>query len=246
MREVIEQGGKGALREARAGGGRLAVDQKCLGEARHIVQFGKLFGGDPRLGARHPIAVPRVADRGCEQHIERQAPALRLGDFERQHPAADRARHRERGQRSARRDRLVSKLAIEFPPCSRTGSARRHDGADTAGRFAHEPEGVAAHVVHVRIDDRDRRRHRDDRFDRVAALGDDVAPGFDCGLVRSRDDAAAMSGAEEFHGGANGPLCGGGRLRQFSDRWRRRQTALIRHGQRSSPLRNTFGNGCQF
>ena len=50
---------------------------------------------------------------------------------------------------------------------------------------ADQPKSVAADMVHVRIDDGDRRRHRHHRFERVAAFGEDRAAGF-----RRRHDAA--------------------------------------------------------
>ena len=71
----------------------------------------------------HHIAVARLADRGVQQHVERQpCRRPRLRRLERQHPAADRARHGERGERPARGDRLV--LAIKLRRGARAGRAR--------------------------------------------------------------------------------------------------------------------------
>ena len=69
-----------------------------------------------------------------------------------------------------------------------------------------EPKAVAAEMVHVRVDRRDRRRHRHHGFDRVAALGEDRAAGFDGGEVRRADDAAAMAGAVQIAGQLAAPL----------------------------------------
>src|SRR5664280_1081128 len=80
------------------------------------------------------------------------------------------------------------------------GAARAHDGAHAAGRFADQPEAVAADMVHVRIDRGDRGGHREHRLDGVAAFGEDDAAVLDRGGMRRTDDAAAMSGAVESHG----------------------------------------------
>ena len=47
----------------------------------------------------------------------------------------------------------------------------------------------------MRIDGGDGRRHGHHGFERVAALGEDGAAGFDGGAVRCADDTAAMAGA---------------------------------------------------
>src|SRR5664280_1291907 len=79
-------------------------------------------------------------------------------------------------------------------------AARAHDGAHAAGRFADQPEAVAADMVHVRIDRGDRGGHREHRLDGVAAFGEDDAAVLDRGGMRRTDDAATMSGAVESHG----------------------------------------------
>ena len=84
MREMVEGGGKRGLLEGRAGVGRLAVHQERLREARHVLELGKLLGGEPGLAARDEIAFTGVADRGRQQFAERQARAMRLGNLERQ------------------------------------------------------------------------------------------------------------------------------------------------------------------
>ena len=85
-------------------------------------------------------------------------------------------------------------VAIEFRPRVLAGPARRHQRAHAPRRLAHQPEAVAADAVHVRIDDGDRRRHRDHRLERIAAFGEDRASGFRRRAMRRADDAAAMSG----------------------------------------------------
>ena len=93
---------------------RLAVDQKGLEKPRRGLQLGVFLDGEPRLAARHRVALARVLDGGLKQHVERHAvPPLRLGRLERQHPAADRARHGERGERPARGNLVVAGIAIE-------------------------------------------------------------------------------------------------------------------------------------
>ena len=65
-------------------------------------------------------------------------------------------------------------------------------------RLAHQPEAVAADMIHVRIDGRDRRRHRDHGLDRVAAIGKHLPPGLRRCVMRRRGDAAAMPGGMKF------------------------------------------------
>src|SRR5207302_4491283 len=60
--------------------------------------------------------------------------------------------------------------------------------------LAHQPEAVAAEVVHVRVDRGDRRRHGHRGFDRIATFGKREAPGLDRIAMRRRYDAATMSG----------------------------------------------------
>ena len=177
---------------------RLAVDQKCCGEFRHVLELGKVLLGEPRLAARHGIAVAGVDDGRCQEDAERQPRAVGLRRLKRQHPAADGARHGERRERPARRDGLV--LAIKLQPRLHPGGTRRHDGAHAAGRLADEPEAVAAEMIHVRVDGGDRRRHGHHRFQRVAAFGEDRTAGFHGAEMRRADDAAAMAGTVQIHG----------------------------------------------
>ncbi len=98
-------------------------------------------------GAR-PRRLRAPAD-GCGQQLgDRQPPALSLGGLEREHPARDRRRHRERRERPARRDRdhgqprdsaRASRVRRRHPPPSgralspmaraRPRSHRRRDGS---------------------------------------------------------------------------------------------------------------------
>ena len=68
VRQMIEGGGERALLEVSALLRRLAVDQKCLGETGRVFQLIELFDGEPRLAARHRIAVARVLDGAAEQY----------------------------------------------------------------------------------------------------------------------------------------------------------------------------------
>ncbi len=151
---------------------------------------------EPVLAARDLIAVAGVAAGVAHQHIERQLAAVGLRRLQRQHPAADGARHGERGERAARRDGLV--VAVKLRPRVTAGRAGRHDGAQPAGPLADQPKTVAAEMVHVRIDGHESGRHGHHGFERVAALGEDRAAGFDGGGMRGADDAAAMAGAVQF------------------------------------------------
>ena len=79
------------------------------------------------------------------------------------------------------------------------GAAGRHQRPHPAGALAHQEEAVAAHMVHVRIDGGDGRRHRHHGLQRIAALGEDGAPRLGGGMVRRGGDAAAVSGGVEIH-----------------------------------------------
>ena len=197
MGELFERRGERRLPQHMAGGRRLAVDQEGLRETGNSFQLARDRRREIGEAARHRRALAGLADGVAEQHRERQRAALCLRGFERQHPAAYCAWYGQGRQRTARRDRFV--FAIKLRPRVLAGAARRHQRADAPRRLAQEPEAVAADAVHVRIDDRDRRRHRDHRLDRVAALGEHRASGFRGRAVRRADDAAAMSGGVEVH-----------------------------------------------
>ncbi len=186
---MVERGGKSRLLEDGALVRRLTVGQKGLHETRRGFQLGIFLAGQRRLAARHRIAFARAPDRGVEQHVQRQ-PArtfidafagLRFGRFQRQHPTGDRARHRQRGERPARRNFVMTGVAIKPRRRLRAGNACAHNRAHPAVGFADQPEAVAADMVHVRIDRGDRRRHRQHRLDGVAAFGQDGAAVLDGG-----------------------------------------------------------------
>ncbi len=197
--EVIERRRQRALPQGRAGFRRLAVGEERGRKARHVLELGELLCGEASLAARHRIALAGVPDGRREQYVERQLPARGARRLDGQSPAADRARHGERGQRPARRDRLVLAVELGSGACARRTTSL--DRTHAAAPFADQPEPVAADMVHVRVDRRDRRRHGNHGFDRVAALGQDRAPGFRRRMMRRRDDAAAMAGAVQVHRG---------------------------------------------
>ncbi len=199
MCEMVERGRERRLLKRLARLRRLAIEQECCREAGHVLQFGEFLRCKACLAAGDDVALRAGADRGRKQVGEGNTPAMSFGGFERQHPARDRARHRECCERSARRDRFV--LAIEFRTGIGASATRRHQRADAAGRLAHEPEAVAADVVHVRIDGGDHRRHRHHGLERIAAFGERGASGLDgCGMRRA-DDALAVAGGVEVHRG---------------------------------------------
>ncbi len=136
---------------------------------------------------------------GREQRRKRQTSACRLRGLKSQNPGADRARNREGREWAARRDALFS--SVKLDACVGAGGARAHDGADAARRLANKEEAVAADVVHVRIDGRDRRRHDHHGFERITAFGEDQPAGFGSGPMRDGNDAATISGGIERHGG---------------------------------------------
>ena len=121
MGELFERRGQRFLLEDGADRGNFAVDQECFGKARHALQGFEAFQRQPLLAARDGIAVARLRDGRREQQRERHFSAGDFCGFEREHPAADRARHGQRRKRPARRDRFV--VAIKLRP----GLLRRTD-----------------------------------------------------------------------------------------------------------------------
>jgi hypothetical protein len=200
LRELIERGGKGGLLELRARHRRFAVSQKGFPETDRVLHLRQFFRRQPRLTARHRVALARVFDRSRQQQIERQLAAVRFRRVSSKHPRRHRARHCERGERAARRNLVMAGVAIKLQRRLGASAPRAHDGAHAAGGLADQPEAVAADMVHVRIDRGDRRGHRDHRLDGVAAFGQDGAAVLDRGGVRGGDDAAAMAGAVQVHG----------------------------------------------
>jgi len=150
------------------------------------------------LAAGNGVTVAGKGDGGRKQHVERQRPTPRFRRFERQYPAADGARHSERGERPARRDGLVS--CVELGLRQRGCRSRRHDCADLPRRLMDKPEAVAADVGHVRIDGGDSCGHGHHGLERVTALGENGATRLRRGEMRRADDAAAMTGAMQIHG----------------------------------------------
>ncbi len=197
--KMIERRRKGGLPEQCAGVGRLAVDQEGGGETRRVLELSELVDGQPVLAAHYRIAVAGMADGRFEECRQRQAAALGLGGFQRQGPSRDRTRHREGRERPALRDDVVAVLAIERHGGIGAGAARPHQGAHPSGALAHEPEAVAADVVHVRIDRGDRGRHGNHGFERIAALGKDRAAGLGRGAMGRGDHAAAVARGMEVH-----------------------------------------------
>ena len=117
MCELVERGGEGCLLELGARLRRFAVDEKSLEETRRGFQLGIFLDRQPRLAARHRVALARVLDGGVEQHMQRQARAAAscaLAASSREHPAGHRARHGERGERPARRNFVMAGIAIEL------------------------------------------------------------------------------------------------------------------------------------
>ena len=199
MGKLFERRGERRLPQHVAGFRRLAVDQEGLREAGNGFQLARHRRREIGEAARHGRAALAGLGGGmAKQHLERQRAALCLGGFERrQHPATYCSWYCQCRERPARRDRLV--FAVKLRPRVLAGAAPSHQRADAARRLAEEPEAVAADTVHVRITHRDRRRHRDHRFERIAALGEHGAPCFGGRAMRRADDAAAMSGGVEVH-----------------------------------------------
>ena len=193
MGELLKRRGKRCLLQSRAHLGHFSIEQKCRLEAGGLVHFREFFGRQPRLAACDNISAARMLDGGRKQQIEGQLAAVHFGGVCREHPRGDRARHRERGKRPARRNFIATGIAIE--PWCRLGACPpgAHQRPDAAGRLPDQPETVATNVVHVRIDRRDGSGHCEHRLDGIAAFGEDRAPVLNGGRMRRGHNAAAMA-----------------------------------------------------
>ena len=194
-RQLLEGGGQRRKPADDARLGVVAVDEIGRGEIRLRREIGGIARAGARLAGRDRDAVARVADRVGEQIRQRQARAHGGGEFMGEHPAADGAGHGQGGVGAAGGDDVDLKraVALDRRPCA--GEPAGLDGPHAALGFVDQPETVAADAVHVRIDDGDRRGHREHGLDGVAALGDDVATRF---------RGEAMGGGR---GGAGKDLC---------------------------------------
>ena len=198
-RKVLKRCGKRGLFEHRTDIGHFVLEEECFLESGCLGHFGQLFCREPRLAAGDDVALASVLDRGRQQNVKRQLAALSLRRVGSEHPGGDRARHGERGERTARRNLVMAGIAIE--PRRRLGARAScsHQRTHAARRLADQPEAVAADVIHVRIDRRDAGCHGEHRLDGVAAFGENGAAVLDGSRVRRADDAAAMSGAMQVH-----------------------------------------------
>ena len=151
IREMIEARRQRRLPQHGSRRGRLAVDEECRGETRHVRKLVELLRGEPRLARGDDIAVAGVADRCFEQHAERHAPAGCLRCVEAERPAGDRGRRRERGERPAGGDRVVALFTVKLDARVGAGASGRHQSAHPAG---------------ARARGRSRRRRRDSCADR--------------------------------------------------------------------------------
>ena len=194
--EILEPGA-GEMRERvgerrqladRAGRGGLALDEEGLGEAgRGAQRLGlvRLAGALPTARPGSPRGRSGRQRRGASASGSRPPSVLRV--VERDLPAADRAGDRQGCIRPAPRDRVVALVAIALDRREAPGGAAGLDRAHASAGLADEPEPVAADRIHVRVDDRDRRRHRGHRLDGVAAFGQDGAAGLGRERVGRRD-----------------------------------------------------------
>ena len=144
----------------------------------HVPQVVEILRGHAGLRAGDRRAILRRRDRLAEEVAERQPAAERGGEFERQHPTRYRAGNGERAVDAARRHNIVAGLFVAFDRRQRSGGAAGVDRARLLAGLGDQEEGVAADAVHVRIDDGDGRRRRDDRLEGIAAGAHRLRPGF--------------------------------------------------------------------
>ena len=82
-------------------------------------------------------------------------------------------------------------LGVEFRRGFLRGAAAGVDGDHVLAGDGDEPEAVAADGGHVRIDDRQRRRHGDGGFEGGAVLAQHAQARFAGEMMRRRNHAAA-------------------------------------------------------
>ena len=163
-------GGQGRVAKQGAHGRSAAAGQverhAGLVERRSLcLEVGSQAGG-------HGEAVLGVADRGGQEFVQGKAPEARV----RVRPRRDRARHRHR-HRSRLGDRVVAPIPEERRLGQRASAPAAVEGVDFAGRaVVEEGEGVSAHAVHVRPDDRQHAGHGEGRVGGVAAPAQHVDP----------------------------------------------------------------------
>ncbi len=177
--QMIEGIGQARLALEGAHLGRRAIHQEDVGEARNVLQLRHLLDSETVLGAGDGHARARMVHGLLQKAGQAHAPAMGLGPVEGQLPATHRARHGERRQRPAGRDgRLAARITIGGDGGALGGEAAGLDVAHLAGGRAHQPEAVAAQMVHVGIDRRDGGRRGDGRLHRIAALSQHLPPRF--------------------------------------------------------------------
>ena len=203
--EILEPGiGKlrqhaGERRLAKHGAlfGQLAFGEERGGEAwcrRQRLEFGG-FVACHRSGHRKAFARK---PRGVGEEIrERHAAAEALRELLGKCKTTNRAGHGERREGASRGDRVVALFAIARDRCLRARASASLDDAHAPPRVGDQPEAVSTERVHMRIDDRDGRRHGEHRLDGVAALGHHGAPAL--GRKPMRRDGREMRKAPVGH-----------------------------------------------
>ena len=106
-------------------------------------------------------------------------------------PAADRARHRQRRQRSTRGNgRTVPLFGVPVRRCQSGGKPARGNRDRALTLAMDQPEPIASNPVHVRIDNGDGGCRRNHRLDRGAARIQNIGPDFRRNAMRRRKGAA--------------------------------------------------------
>ncbi len=195
LREMLERRGEARLAEQGADLRHRAVDEVRLGETRHLAQLVELGRRRRRLALRHGHAAARVVDRVLEQARERQLPAETLlrGAVGRI-PARHCSRDGDRRERSAKRNRAITRIAVGGRRDSACRRTARIDSERRAVGRRDQPEAVAAEAIHMRIHRCDRRSRGDHGFDRVGAVAQ-RGNGTLCGQ-RMRCDGHAAPAAD--------------------------------------------------
>jgi hypothetical protein len=140
--------------------------------------------------SRGVISTPDLGghDRGGEQRPERSRPEAPDGDV----PGAHGARHRDR-ERPAHGDGVEATLAKRLARGQPRRGARTVEAVHGArAGLVVEEEQVAPEPAHVRIDRAEHGVHGDRRIERVAAVGEHLAPDGRGRVVRRGDGAPAL------------------------------------------------------
>jgi hypothetical protein len=162
---------------------------------RRVSEQVRGVSGLPTLARRRREPVAGMGDGGLEQGAPRDRRAQRLtAQRVSRPPARDDARHRQGRRAAANRNRRPEARAICLEIGRGSRAARGVQRAQTVmAAVVDQPEAVAAHAVHVRVDDRDRGARGDRGVDGVSAALQHGQTGLRGKGVRGRHEPACAA-----------------------------------------------------